>query len=75
MIKPLEYNSELGQTIGNNIETVLPNFKPSDMVSNQVKGTGKVLITINEERKAFVAWSNGSRSWVAMGELDRVQVS
>lgn len=47
----------------------LPSFKPMDAVSNEVKGTGKILITINEEAKAFVSWADGSRSWVRFIDL------
>lgn len=48
---------------------ILPNFKPGATVSNGIKGTGKILITINEEAKAFVAWADGSRSWVRVVDV------
>lgn len=46
-------------------------FRPMDMVWNEVKGFGKILITINEDAKAFVSWDSGARSWVGMADIAR----
>lgn len=47
-------------------------FKPGMMVLNGIKGAGKILITINEDRKAFIAWADGSRSWVDLVDIGTI---